>query len=108
VSVEGKAGRAWEQDRSSDLRAYSGTVTVPISEAFDIVGNYGYGKSGRFDSISPLGTASGDFVNYWQRHWYVGVRLKQLYARGDRPGRNPYYYDTRPLGGSSTVIPETH
>jgi hypothetical protein len=108
VSVEGKAGRAWEQDRSSDLRAYSGTVTVPISDAFDIVGNYGYGKSGRFDSISPLGNESNDFVNYWQRHWYVGVRLKQLYARGDRPGRNPYYYDTRPLGGSSTVIPETH
>jgi thioredoxin-like negative regulator of GroEL len=107
-SLEAKAGRAWEQDHSSDLRSYEGTVTVPVSDAFDIVGNYGYGKSGRFDSISPVGSGSTDFVNYWQRHWYVGVRLKQLYARGDRPSRNPYYYDTRPLGGSSSVIPETH
>ena len=105
VSLEAKAGRSWEEDRSSDLRSYEGTVTVPVSDAFDVVGNYGYGKSGRFDSISPLGTNNADFVNYWQRHWYVGVRVKQLFARGERQGRNPYYYDTRPLGGSSPVIP---
>jgi hypothetical protein len=107
-SLEAKAGRSWEEDHSSDLRSYEGTVTVPVSDLLDVVGNYGYGKSGRFDSISPVGSGSADFLNYWQRHWYVGVRLKQLYARGDRPSRNPYYYDTRPLGGSSSVIPETH
>lgn len=105
VSLEAKAGKAWERDTSSDLRSYEGTVTVPISDAFDVVGNYGYGKSGRFESISPLGTDNADFTNYWQRHWYVGVRVKQLFARGDRGGRNPYYYDTRPLAGSSPVIP---
>ena len=91
--------------------AYEGTVTVPISDAFDLVGNYGYGKSGRFDSISPLGNDSTDFVNYWQRHWYAGVRVKQLFGHGDRGGRNSYYYDTRPLAGASPVIPplgETH
>jgi hypothetical protein len=110
-SLEAKAGRAYEQGRSSDLRAYEGTVTVPISDALDIVGNYGYGKSGRFDSISPLGNDSTDFVNYWQRHWYAGVRLKQLFGHGDNRGRNSYYYDTRPLAGASPVIPpsgETH
>jgi Tfp pilus assembly protein PilF len=110
-SVEAKAGRAYEQNRSSDLRAYEGTVTVPISDALDLVGNYGYGKSGRFDSISPLGNDSTDFVNYWQRHWYAGVRVKQLFGHGDRGGRNSYYYDTRPLAGASPVIPplgETH
>ncbi len=110
-SVEAKAGRAYEQDRSSDLRAYEGTITIPISDALDLVGNYGYGKSGRFDSISPLGSDSTDFTNYWQRHWYAGVRLKQLFGHGDRNGRNSYYYDTRPLAGASPVIPplgETH
>ena len=104
-SIEGKAGRAWEQGRGSDLRAYEGTVTVPISDAFDVVGNYGYGKSGRFQSLSPIGTDSTDFVNYWQRHWYAGIRVKQLYGRGERQGRNTYYYDTRPLAGASPVIP---
>jgi hypothetical protein len=104
-NVEAKAGRAWEESRSSDLRSYEGTVTVPVSDALDLVGNYGYGKSGRFDSISPLGNDSTDFVNYWQRHWYVGVRVKQLFGRGDRQGRNNYYYDTRPLAGASPVIP---
>ena len=50
-------------------------------------------------------------MNYWQRHWYAGVRVKQLFGRGDRGGRNSYYYDTRPLAGASPVIPplgETH
>ena len=104
-TIEGKAGRAYEQGTSSDLRAYEGTVTIPISDAFDIVGNYGYGKSGRFQTISPLGSDSTDFVNYWQRHWYAGIRVKQLFGRGDRHGRNDYYYDTRPLAGTSPVIP---
>jgi hypothetical protein len=54
---------------------------VPISDAFDIVGNYGYGKSGRLDSILGLNNDARDFTNYWQRHWYVGMRLKRLFAR---------------------------
>jgi predicted Zn-dependent protease len=104
-SLEAKAGRAYEQGRSSDLRAYEGTITVPISDALDLVGDYGYGKSGRFQSLSPLGSDSADFTNYWQRHWYAGIRVKQLHGRGDRQGRNSYYYDTRPLAGASPVIP---
>ena len=56
-------------------------------------------------AISPLGNDSTDFVNYWQRHWYAGVRVKQLFGHADRGGRNSYYYDTRPLAGTSPVIP---
>jgi predicted Zn-dependent protease len=104
-SLEAKAGRAYEQGRSSDLRAYEGTITVPINDALDLVGDYGYGKSGRFQSLSPLGNDATDFTNYWQRHWYAGIRVKQLHGRGERQGRNSYYYDTRPLAGASPVIP---
>lgn len=103
--AEVKAGRSYEAGHSSDLRSYDGNVTVPVNDRIDLVGNYGYGKSGRLDSISPFGGSSTDFLNYWQRHWYVGFRLKQLYGKGNRPDRNPYYYDTRPLTGSSPVIP---
>jgi len=105
-----KAGRAYESGFSSDLRAYEGTVAVPVSDLFDIVGNYGYGKSGRLQSVLPFNNASADFVNYWQRHWYVGIRVNQLFGRGDRTPRNPYYYDSRPLSGSPVIPPlgETH
>ncbi|HKS25694.1 MAG TPA: tetratricopeptide repeat protein [Thermoanaerobaculia bacterium] len=108
--VEAKAGRAYESGTSSDLRAYEGSVSVPVSDLFDIVGNYGYGKSGRLQSVSPFNNAPADFVNYWQRHWYVGVRVKQLLGRGDRAPSNPYYYDSRPLAGSPVIPPlgETH
>jgi thioredoxin-like negative regulator of GroEL len=107
---EVKAGRAYESSTSSDLRAYEGNVTVPIGDAFDIVGNYGYGKSGRLQSVLAFNNAPADFVNYWQRHWYVGVRVKQLLGRGERQSRNPYYYDSQPLSGSPVIPPlgETH
>ncbi len=104
-NLEGKAGRSYESGRSSDLRSYEANVTVPVNDRIDLVGNYGYGKSGRFGSISPFGGSSDQFLNYWQRHWFVGFRLKQLYGRGNEPDRNPYYYDTRPLSGSSPLIP---
>lgn len=109
--AEAKVGRSYESGHSSDLRSYDANVTVPVNDRIDLVGNYGYGKSGRLDSISPFSGTSTDFLNYWQRHWYVGFRLKQLYGHGNQPGRNPYYYDSRPLAGSSPVIPpygETH
>lgn len=107
-SVEGKLGKAWEQSTSSDVRAIGANVTVPISATLDLVGSYDYGKSGRFDSI--VGAANGDLTNYWQRAFFVGVRLKQLYSKSDvRNGRN-YYYDERPLVGSPVLPPvgETH
>jgi len=109
-NFEVKAGKAYESSTSSDLRAYEGNVTVPMGDLFDIVGNYGYGKSGRFQSVLPTSGAPADFVNYWQRHWYVGVRVKQLLGRGERAPRNPYYYDSRPLSGSPVIPPlgETH
>ena len=103
--AEVKAGRSYEAGHSSDLRSYEGNVTVPVNDRIDLVGNYGYGKSGRLGSVSPFGGTSSDFLSYWQRHWFVGFRLKQLYGRGNEPNRNPYYYDTRPLAGSSPVIP---
>ena len=54
--------------------------------------------------------AGTDSVNYWQRHWYLGVSVKQLFTRNERMSRNPYYYDNQVLGGSSPVTPfgETH
>lgn len=109
-NFEVKAGRAYEGSTSSDLRAYEGNVTVPVGDRFDIVGNYGYGKSGRLQSALAFNNAPADFVNYWQRHWYVGVRVKQLLGRGERSARNPYYYDSRPLSGSPVIPPlgETH
>ena len=106
-SAEVKAGKAWESGRSSDVRAWGANVTVPVSNRFDLVGAYDYGKSGRFDSI--IGSNTNDFTNYWQRSWYVGVRVKQLYSNSDVRGRN-YYYDERPLVGSPVLPPvgETH
>ena len=102
IDGEVKYGKAWESGFSSDLRAYEGNVTVPVGDRFDIVGNYGYGKSGRLDSIFGTGN---DFVNYWQRHWFVGVRVKQLFAHGEGQNRSPYYYDNRVLNGSPVIPP---
>jgi len=104
-NAEVKYGRSWEGSLSSDLRAYEATATVPVSDAFDIVGNYGYGKSGRLDSV--FGNSGTDITNYWQRHWYVGVRVKRLFASDDQRRRNPYYFDNSSLAGSP-VLPEVH
>lgn len=98
-SAEFKAGRSWEDDRSSDLRAWGANVTVPVGDSFDVVGSYNYGRSGRFESL----TGSPEFANYWQRTWYVGVRLKQLFTRDDRRARDRYYFDNSALG--SDIIP---
>ena len=101
-----KAGKAYESSFSSDIRAYDANLIVPLNDAFDLVGNYGYGKSGRLQGL--VGSGPDEFVNYWQRHWVVGVRLKQLFARGERGGRNPYYIDNRVLTESPVIPPETH
>ena len=102
-SVEGKLGRSWENNRTSDLRAISARVTVPVTDLLDVVGNYGYGRSGRFDSI--VGNDTADFTNYWQRYWTVGVRIKRLHGADERRTENPYYYDNRVLAGSSVASP---
>ena len=103
-SAELKLGKAWERDRASDLRAFGVNVTVPVSDRFDIVGDWGYGKTGRFDSV--LGDGDGEFTNYWRRNWFVGVRVKQLFARTDRNApTEPYYYDNRVLTTSPVIPP---
>lgn len=113
-TLEGKLGKGWEESglpgigrRSSDLRSIIGTVTVPVADLFDIVGSYGYGKSGRFDSV--LGNNSADFRNYWQRNFYVGVRLNRIFNRYDQ-APNHYYYDNSVLQRSPVLPPvgETH
>jgi len=96
-----KYGKAWESGTNSDLRSYSANVSVPVTDAFDIIGTYGYGKTGRLDSV--FGTSGTDLTNYWQRYWFVGVRAKQLFARGERGNSNPYYYDNRTVG--SPIVP---
>jgi tetratricopeptide (TPR) repeat protein len=103
-TAEAKAGKAYEQGTSSDLRAYEAKATIPITYSIDFVADYGYGKSGRFDSL--LGSTNGPttFTNYWQRHFYVGLQAKRLFSHNDR-ARNPYYYDSRALAGASPVIP---
>src|SRR3954447_3043975 len=103
-SAEVKYGKAWESGFSSDLRSYDLSATVPINDAIDAVGNFGYGKSGRLDFLFNNGN---DFTNYWQRHFYVGIRLKRLFARDDQRSRNPYYFDNGSLTGSP-VLPEVH
>ena len=100
-SVEFKAGRAWEDEHSSDLRAWGANVTVPVGDRFDVVGAYNYGRSGRFESL----VGDPEFTNYWQRTWYVGVRLKRLFTTDDRRARDRYYYDNSVLG-SDIVPPE--
>lgn len=107
-SVEGKLGKSWESGRQSDLRSYGANLTVPVSDRLDLVGSYVYGKSGRFDSV--IGSSSTDFVNYWQRYWFAGVRVKKLFSRDDRKVASTYYYDNRSLTGSPVVPPlgETH
>jgi hypothetical protein len=103
-TLETKVGRSFERDRSSDIRTYHARLTVPLSEAFDLVGSYSYGKSGRFENV--FGGSGDDFTNYWQRQWYVGLRLRQLFSDDDRaPGRGDYYYDNRVLTGSPVASP---
>ncbi len=102
-SAEFKAGKSWEGDRSSDLRAWGARVTVPIGHNFDLVGAYNYGRSGRFESI----VGDPELTTYWQRSWYVGVRLKRLFSGDDSPrSRERYYYDDRVLSGSTVIPPE--
>lgn len=101
--VELKYGRSDEGTHSSDLRALEARATVPVNDAIDLVGAYADGRSGRLEAFPGGGD---DFTNYWQRRFYVGIRLKRLFNRDDRTGSRPYYYDERPLGESSLVPPE--
>lgn len=103
--VELKAGRSHEGSHSSDVRAIEARATVPINDAIDLVGAYADGRSGRLEAF-PGG--DDDFTNYWQRRFYVGIRLKRLFNRDDRTGDRPYYYDERPLGESSLIPPEVY
>ncbi len=100
-SAEFKAGKSWEDDRSSDLRAWGANVTVPVGDRFDIVGSYNYGRSGRFEGL----VGDTEFTSYWQRTWYVGVRLKRLFSTDDHRARDRYYFDNSVLG-SDIVPPE--
>lgn len=101
-TAELKIGRSWDGDRSSDLRAWAGRVTVPVGEAFDVIGSYNYGRSGRFESL----VGDPEFATYWQRSWYVGVRVKRLRASHDLDSADRYYFDNRVLAGSDATPPE--
>lgn len=99
--AELKYGRAWEQDFESDIRAIEARVTVPITEAIDLIGNYAYGESGRLEALP----AGNDFVNYWQNRFFIGIRLKRRFDDSDRDGARRYYFDDTSLSGSP-VIPQ--
>lgn len=100
--AELKYGRAWEGEFESDIRAIEARVTVPINEVIDLVGNWAYGESGRLEAL-PVGD---DLVNYWQRRFYVGIRIKRRYDDSDRRGVQPYYFDDSSLQGSPVIPPE--
>lgn len=102
-TVEGKAGKSYDRDRSSDIRTINARLTIPISDLLDVVGSYSYGKSGRFEGLT--GGSGEDFVNYWQRRWYVGIRVRRLFADDDRRSPDRYYYDNRTLTGSPVIPP---
>jgi thioredoxin-like negative regulator of GroEL len=101
-SVEGRVGRSFDRGRSSDIRGIGVNLAVPVTESIDIIGDWSYGKSGRFDNV--FGEGDGDFTNYWRRSWFVGVRLNNLFGSGGRarPDEN-YYFDNRPA--TSPVVP---
>ncbi|HYR29932.1 MAG TPA: tetratricopeptide repeat protein, partial [Thermoanaerobaculia bacterium] len=101
-TAELKIGKSWDGDRSSDLRAWAARVTIPVGDAFDVIGSYNYGRSGRFESL----VGDPEFATYWQRSFYVGVRIKRLRASDDRESADRYYYDNRVLAGSDAVPPE--
>lgn len=97
--VEGKYGKSWENDRDDrDLRAIDARIIVPLTDVLDLVGAYGEGESGRLEGIFP----GDDFTTYWQRRWYVGVRVKRLF-RDEERRRSPYYFEDRPL--ESPILP---
>lgn len=102
-NAEYKAGKAYESGRSSDIRAWGAYVAVPITTSVDLIGSYNYGRSGRFNSV--IGSDPADFTNYWQRNWFIGVRLKSLYSKNDRGPRNPYYFDNSVLSNASSIVP---
>lgn len=101
-TAEMKLGKSWEGNRSSDLRAWAARVTVPVGDAFDIIGSYNYGRSGRFDSF----IGDPEFATYWQRSFYVGVRVKRLRTSDDRTAADRYYFDNRVLAGTEPNPPE--
>lgn len=101
-TAEVKIGKSWDGDRSSDLRAWAARVTVPVSDAFDIIGSYNYGRSGRFDSF----IGDPEFATYWQRSFYVGVRVKRMRAMHDIDSADRYYFDNRVLASSDAAPPE--
>lgn len=101
-TAELKIGKSWDGNRSSDLRAWAGRVTVPVGDAFDIIGSYNYGRSGRFESL----VGDPEFATYWQRSWYVGVRVKRMRASHDIDSTDRYYFDNRVLAGSDVTPPE--
>ena len=101
-SAELKVGKSWDGDRSSDLRAIGARVTVPVGDAFDVIGSYNYGRSGRFESL----IGDPEFATYWQRSFYVGVRVRRDWARGDLAAEDRYYFDNRVLAGTEPNPPE--
>ena len=99
-----KVGKAWEGNFNSDIRAYGANLAIPVTSAFDIIGSFHYGKTGRLQGL----TGGGDqFVNYWGRTWFVGLRANRLFSHGGPNSRNPYYFDNRVLTESPVVPPET-
>ena len=101
-SVEGRVGRSFERDRSSDIRGIGVNLAVPVTDSIDIIGDWSYGKSGRFDNVFAGG--DDDFTNYWRRSWFVGVRLNNLFGSGRRSRpEEDYYFDNRPA--TSPVVP---
>ena len=96
--VDLKAGKAWEENVNSDIRAIGANLAIPVTSAFDVIAAYNYGKTGRLQGIT-----GSQFVNYWGRTWFVGLRANLSRSSSVR---NPYYFDNRVLTNSPVVPPE--
>lgn len=99
--AELKVGQSWDGGRSHDIRSVGARVTVGLTDALDLVARYVEGESGDLGFILP----NDDSITYWQRRFYVGVRVKRLFSGDDRDRRDRWYWNERPLEGSSVIPP---
>jgi tetratricopeptide (TPR) repeat protein len=90
--TEMKYGRSSYGERESDVRTINARVRFALSSHLDLIGSYVDGESGRIDLL-----AGGSEIRYWQKRWYLGLRVRGLGRGEERGPQREYYYDTDAL-----------